>query len=247
MFPGPAAKSMAGSGSDTVLGLSRFTLIQVPLRRVRLTMRALELSADPVRTAPYARRARELVAVRSPADETDEALLVLIAAGDRGAFARLFGKYAPKVKGYLIRLGARGAAAEDLAQDAMVSVWRRAGSYDPAKAKGSTWIFVIARNAWIDRLRREKVELAYRAGVDNPEESSGEAPDEAAVRLQTEEYIAAALQTLSEDQRHVVRLSFFEDRPHSEIAERLSLPLGTVKSRLRLALIKLRAHWEQVQ
>lgn len=183
----------------------------------------------------------------SPADETDEALLVRIAGGDRAAFARVFAKYASKVKGYLIRLGAAGAIAEDLAQDAMVSVWRRAGSFDPAKAKASTWIFVIARNAWIDMLRREKVELAYRAVVDEPEESSDEAPDEAAVRLQTEEQIAVALQALSEEQRQVVRLSFFEDRPHSEIAERLSLPLGTVKSRLRLALIKLRAHWEQVQ
>lgn len=183
----------------------------------------------------------------SNADDTDEALLVRIAAGDREAFGALFAKYAPKVKGYLIRLGAAGAIAEDLAQDAMVSVWRRAGSFDRAKAKGSTWIFVIARNAWIDRLRREKVELAYRAGLDDPEESHDEAPDEAAVRLQTEEHIAAALEMLSEEQRQVVRLSFFEERPHSEIAERLNLPLGTVKSRLRLALTKLRVHWEKVQ
>jgi RNA polymerase sigma-70 factor (ECF subfamily) len=77
------------------------------------------------------------------------------------------------------------------------------------------------------------------------EESEEEAPDSAAVRGQTEEQVADAMATLSEEQRQVVRLSFFEDRPHSEIAERLSLPLGTVKSRLRLALIKLRAHWEQ--
>jgi len=209
-------------------------------------MRALELSAAPVRTAPP-RRAKERLAVHEPILDTDEVLLVRVAGGDRAAFATLFARYAAKVKGYLIRLGARGAMAEDLAQDAMVAVWRRAGSYDPAKAKGSTWIFVIARNAWIDRLRREKVELAYRAGMDEPEESSDEAPDDAAVRLQTEEQIAVALQALSEEQRLVVRLSFFEDRPHSEIAERLSLPLGTVKSRLRLALIKLRAHWEQQQ
>lgn len=183
----------------------------------------------------------------SDSGDTDEDLLVRVAAGDRTAFGALFGKFAPKVKGYLIRLGANGAIAEDLAQDAMVSVWRRAGSFDRAKAKASTWIFVIARNAWIDRLRREKVELAYRAGMDDPEESSDESPDDAAVRVQTEEQIAEALATLSEEQRQVVRLSFFEERPHSEIAERLSLPLGTVKSRLRLALIKLRAHWEKVQ
>ena len=178
-------------------------------------------------------------------EETDEALLARVAGGDRDAFARLFAAYAGKVKGYLLRLGAPGAVAEDLAQDAMVAIWRRAASFDAAKAKASTWIFVIARNAWIDKLRREKTELAYRAVTIVNEASEDEAPDDASVRGQTEEQVAAAMATLSEEQRQVVRLSFFEDRPHSEIAERLSLPLGTVKSRLRLALIKLRAHWEQ--
>lgn len=179
------------------------------------------------------------------ADETDEALLGRVANGDRDAFGRLFATYAGRVKGYLLRLGAPGPVAEDLAQDAMVAIWRRAASFDPTKAKASTWIYVIARNAWIDKLRREKTELAYRSVTIVSEESEDEAPDAASIRGQTEEQIEAALATLSEDQRQVVRLSFFEDRPHSEIAERLSLPLGTVKSRLRLALIKLRAHWEQ--
>lgn len=180
-------------------------------------------------------------------EASDEQALVRVAGGDRDAFAALFGRYAGKVKSYLMRLGANGAIAEDLAQDVMVSIWRRAGSYDPAKAKASTWIFVVARNAWIDRLRREKVELAYRGSTIVTEESDEESPDEAVVRAQSEERIRAALETLSEEQRQVVRLSFFEDRPHSEIAERLSLPLGTVKSRLRLALIKLRAYWEQYE
>jgi RNA polymerase sigma-70 factor, ECF subfamily len=209
-------------------------------------MSALELSPGSVRTA-FQPRWKEPRAVHSRVEETDEALLVRIAAGDRDAFALVFGKYAAKVKGYLIRIGAAGAIAEDLAQDAMVNIWRRAASFDPNKAKASTWIFVIARNAWIDRLRREKVELAYRAFVDQPEESGDESPDDAAVRAQSEERISAALLALSEEQRQVVQLSFFEDRPHSEIAERLDLPLGTVKSRLRLALMKLRAHWEQLK
>lgn len=178
-------------------------------------------------------------------DETDEALLARVAKGDREAFACIFAAYAGKVKGYLLRLGAPAAIAEDLAQDAMVAIWRRAASFDVAKAKASTWIFVIARNAWIDKLRRERTELAYRSVMIVSEESGEEAPDEASVRGQTEEQVAAAMQSLSEDQRQVVRLSFFEDRPHSEIAAHLQLPLGTVKSRLRLALMKLRAHWEQ--
>jgi RNA polymerase sigma-70 factor (ECF subfamily) len=183
--------------------------------------------------------------VNERVDLSDEQLLVQTANGDKQAFARLFGAYAGKVKGYLMRLGAPAAVAEDLMQDAMVSVWRRAASFDVTKAKASTWIFVIARNAWIDKLRREKTELAYRQTTIVSEESDDESPDDATVRGQTEAQVEEALATLSADQREVVQLSFFEDRPHSEIAERLSLPLGTVKSRLRLALIKLRAHWEQ--
>lgn len=180
----------------------------------------------------------------SPGEPGDEALLTRIAAGDRDAFTLLFRRWAPKVKAYLIRLGAAVAIADDLAQDAMLSVWRRASSYDASKAKPSTWVFVIARNAWIDRLRRERVELAYNEVNPPAEISDDEAPDAAVVRVDEEARIAEALSRLPEEQRQVVLLSFFEDRPHSEIAERLSLPLGTVKSRLRLALIKLRAAWE---
>ncbi|MGE3930356.1 MAG: sigma-70 family RNA polymerase sigma factor [Hyphomonadaceae bacterium] len=174
---------------------------------------------------------------------TDEDLLRRIASGDRDAFGRLFQGYAGRIKAYLMRLGAPAAVAEDLAQDAMVSVWRRAASFDPSRAKASTWLFVIARNCWIDKLRREKVELAYKVNLDAPQDSS-EAPDENVVRLEAQEKIGAALATLPVEQREVVRLSFFEDKPHAEIAATLRLPLGTVKSRLRLALMKLRAQWE---
>ena len=211
---------------------------------VRVAMSVLALAPAPPGLGDFLRAKRGL-AVGSRLAQTDEELLSLVGSGDKQAFATLFARYAPKVKSYLMRLGATAAAAEDLAQDAMVSMWRRARSYDAAKARPSTWIFVIARNAWIDRLRRERVELAYRVDNPAPEHSEDEAPDESAARKGEERRIADAMATLSEEQQQVVRLSFFEDRPHSEIAERLSLPLGTVKSRLRLALIKLRAHWEQ--
>lgn len=205
-------------------------------------MRALALSPGAIAAAP--RRRKAALRVHDGADN-DVALVAAIAGGDRAAFGELFARFAPRVKGYLIRLGANPQLAEDLAQDCMVSIWRRAASFDPRKAKASTWIFVIARNAWIDRLRRERVELAYQASLDTTEVSDEEAPDDAVVRRQAESEIEAALERLSDEQREVVRLSFFEERPHSEIAERLSLPLGTVKSRLRLALAKLRTHWEQ--
>ena len=188
----------------------------------------------------------EMHLVHDDVDKADEALIACIAGGDRAAFASLFGRYAPKVKTYLMRLGASNASAEELTQDALLSVWRRSATFDPAKAKARTWIFVIARNAWIDRLRRERVELAYvTAPTDEPELE--EAPDESVARLQTEARIGSVLRTLPEEQRQVVLLSFFEDRAHADIAEHLSLPLGTVKSRLRLALGKLRSQWEDLR
>lgn len=176
--------------------------------------------------------------------ESDVALIVRVSAGDRDAFAEFFSRYAPRVKTYLMRLGAVRALAEDMTQEAMLSVWRRASGFDPAKAKPSTWMFVIARNAWIDRMRRETTELAYRNASVSSDEDSEERPDDAVARTQEEARVRASLEMLSEEQRRVVELSFFEDLPHADIATSLSLPLGTVKSRLRLALAKLRAHWE---
>lgn len=205
-------------------------------------MHATALASSDFR-AP--RRRRSPLRTVAVTEEADEALIAAIAGGDRRAFARAFAKFAPKVKSYLLRLGAPAALAEDLAQDAMVSVWRRASSFDAAKAKASTWIFVIARNAWIDRLRREKTELAYRATVIPVEESDDEAPDAAAARSEDEARVRAVMDSLSDEQRRVVELSFFEDISHSEIAERMAIPLGTVKSRLRLALAKLRARWDE--
>jgi RNA polymerase sigma-70 factor (ECF subfamily) len=178
---------------------------------------------------------------------TDEELLCLIGKGDREAFRLLFLRFFPRVKSYLKRLGASNSAADDLAQDAMVSLWRRASLYDTEKARASTWIFVIARNAWIDKLRREKVDLAYKAVLSRSQDAVTEHSHEELVASRRASNLLDVLKTLPEDQQQVVRLSFFEERPHSEIAERLDLPLGTVKSRLRLALNKLRAQWERLQ
>lgn len=203
----------------------------------------MALTAFPARVKRAARRGSG--ALSSPEEPSDEAILSRVAGGDRDAFGDLFTRYAPKVKSYLMRLGARAPVAEDLAQDVLISVWRRAASFDPAKGKPSTWVFVIARNAWIDRLRREKIELAYNTENPPSEVSEDEAPDAVAARADEAARVADALACLPDEQRQVVLMSFFEERPHSEIAERLALPLGTVKSRLRLALIKLRAAWER--
>lgn len=158
---------------------------------------------------------------------------------DRQAFAVLFGHFAPRVKSYMMKLGVGEGQAEDLAQETLVSVWRKAHLFDPAKAAAATWIFTIARNLRIDAIRRERhpmvsdEELAEHQD-DRPHADVlvGQAQDNARIR--------EALKTLSPEQAEVVKLAFFADLAHSAIAEKLDLPLGTVKSRLRLAMAKIR-------
>jgi RNA polymerase sigma-70 factor (ECF subfamily) len=156
---------------------------------------------------------------------------------DREAFARLFRHFAPRVKSYLIRLGAAGELAEELAQETLLTVWRRAEAYDPAKAAASTWIFTIARNLRIDRARRDN----RPPPTEDPTDACPPpAPDAVLSALQDEARVARALKILSEDQAQVIDLAFFGGKAHSEIALALGLPLGTVKSRLRLAMARLR-------
>jgi RNA polymerase sigma-70 factor (ECF subfamily) len=167
-------------------------------------------------------------------------LLVAVAElQDRDAFAELFAYYAPRVKSYLLRLGADSALAEEIAQDVMVTVWRKAGLFDRAQASVSTWIFRIARNRRIDLFRRSK-----RPELDPEEEmilpSGVEAPDARIEAMETEARVRAAMKDLPEEQVLLLKLAFYEGLSHSEIATRLGAPLGTVKSRIRLAFAKMK-------
>ena len=157
---------------------------------------------------------------------------------DREAFAELFSYFAPRLKAWLIKSGATPGAAEDFAQDAMLTVWRKADLFDARKARAATWIFTIARNRRLDMLRRDarplpvpEIELA---------EQTVERPDDVVALSQDAARVRDALSQLKPDQVEVLRLAFFMDSPHSEIARQLDLPLGTVKSRIRNAMIKLR-------
>ena len=149
------------------------------------------------------------------------------------------------MKSYLLKLGARPELAEELAQETLLTVWRKAAYFDPERAGAATWIFTIARNLRIDALRRERhPEALQNAPELLPDE--GQPADAIIVALQRLNRVREALGDLSADQVEVVRLSFFEEKPHSEISEDLGLPLGTVKSRLRLAMARLRTRLEDL-
>lgn len=160
---------------------------------------------------------------------------------DRNAFARLFGYFAPRVKSFLMRSGLADSAAEEVTQEVMIAVWRKASYFDPGKAGASTWVFTIARNQRIDRLRRTRSRTGDNLPDPTDESDVRPSGEDIAILAEREEGVRKALAALPSEQATIVRLSFFAEKPHSEIARELGIPLGTVKSRVRLALNRLRA------
>lgn len=164
---------------------------------------------------------------------------------DRPAFVRLYKYFAPRVKSYLIGQRVPPDIADEVMQEVMLAVWNKAGLFDPSKAAASTWIFAIARNKRIDRIRKDtKPEL-------DPEEPSllpgdFEAADDNVLNRQRRAAVAAALVELPGDQRAVIELSFMKGLSHAEIAEQIGVPLGTVKSRIRLAFQRLRGELGEI-
>ena len=160
--------------------------------------------------------------------------------GDRDAFRALFAHFAPRVRTFLIKRNVPPAQADDLTQDVMMAVWRRASGFDAAKASATTWIYTIARNLHIDQYR--KAVRASRLDGRDPVFQPPEQPlaDELCERSENVTTVGAALGDLPDDQKQVLGLAFNEGLSHREIATVLKLPLGTVKSRIRLAMDKLR-------
>jgi RNA polymerase sigma factor (sigma-70 family) len=163
-------------------------------------------------------------------------------SGDREAFAQLFDHFAPRINGYLQRLGADPTLAEEVTQDVMTTLWQKAGLFDPAKSSVATWLYRIARNRRIDALRQNRFEPLGNSDLESAVDNLN--LDHELDMQQREAQLRRALQDLPKEQLSLVRLAFFEGLSHSEIAEKLGLPLGTVKSRIRLAFTRLRRQLE---
>lgn len=171
----------------------------------------------------------------------DDAASWIVAIGtwrDRTSFIALFTQFAPKVKGYLIRQGVSEPVAEELAQETLLAIWRRAHQFDPARASAAAWIYTIARNLWVDLLRHERHPSDGRI-AEQPD--AQRTPEEDLKAAESHTRLRVAIDALSPEQAEVLSLFYFEDQTHPQIADRLRLPLGTVKSRIRLASTHLRA------
>ena len=193
---------------------------------------------------PHDESARPALAVgkkRSSAiDNMDDLLVAVGATQDRQAFQVLFEHFAPRMKSFLQGKGTSSELAEEAVQEALLNVWRKAAQFDPQKASASTWIFAIARNTRIDLLRksnRPALDPNDPALVPDPPKA---AFDTVAVAEETDR-IREQVAVLPVEQQEVLRLAFFEELPHTDVARRLDIPLGTVKSRIRLALRRIRS------
>jgi len=156
---------------------------------------------------------------------------------DKAAFAELFRHFAPRVKAFVMKSGAGPELAEEVTQEVMATLWRKAHLFDPTKASVATWVFTIARNRKIDIIRKQR-----RPEPEDLTWGPEAEPDQADVLAHAEETekLGRALAALPEKQRVLIERAYFGELSHSEIAAETGLPLGTIKSRIRLALDRLR-------
>ena len=216
-------------------------LIQTAVRFVSTAMQVSMISRpySPRSHAEYIGRGVVMQSDDGKKADPTRLLAAIATTQDRAAFAALFEFYAPRIKSMLMKGGAAAETAEDVAQETLITVWHKAGYFDPARASASAWVYTIARNLRVDRLRRDRLAALYAQDADVPLEEP-DRPDQLLHTAEQADRVKTAINELPEEQARVLKLSFFEERAHADIAEALGLPLGTVKSRLRLALGRLR-------
>jgi RNA polymerase sigma-70 factor (ECF subfamily) len=169
-------------------------------------------------------------------------LLARVAAGDEPALAALYDRMSHAAYGLALRVLGNADAAEDVVQDAFMRIWRRADRYEAARGAARAWVLRVVRNVAIDRLRTmgARMRAETRSQTESAIVTVAEAPDETASRSERAHMLRQALADLPPEQRRAIEIAYFEGLSHSEIAERESMPLGTVKTRIRDGVIKLR-------
>jgi RNA polymerase sigma-70 factor (ECF subfamily) len=193
----------------------------------------------PHRNGKKGRRMSEARSADPDIAALNACLQKIASSADRGAFMQLFDHFGPRLKYFLLQKGCTDGEAEDLVQDVMLTVWRKAKQFDPGKAAASTWIFTIARNRFIDTKRRERVMVDFDT-CPEAEQVSEETAEDEITQSELAADVAAAMAELPQAQAEVIQMAFIDGKSHSEIAEELGVPLGTVKSRIRLAFARLR-------
>ena len=158
---------------------------------------------------------------------------------DKEAFAIIFKHFSPRLKSYFMKAGAADNQAEEVIQEVMISVWTKASSYNKEKSSVSTWLYTIARNKRIDRIRKEKRHYMLESdeGLEIPVDSTQE---EEIMSTQLSKRMDEYIKNLPTEQAKLLKLSYFHEKTHTDISNELNIPLGTVKSRIRLALSKIR-------
>ncbi len=171
----------------------------------------------------------------------DAVFLRAIQAGDQQAVAGLYDRYGGIAYGLAYRITSDATLAEDVVQEAFISVWRQAARFDPARGQVRSWLLTIVHHKAVDAVRRRS-NRSERALPEGPEEfiATRGRPDEIAEMTMDAEAVREAVQAIPDDQRRTVEMAYFEGMTHVEIAERMDVPLGTVKSRLRIGLEKMR-------
>jgi len=169
--------------------------------------------------------------------------LAQVARGDETALAQLYDRLSPLAYGLALRIAGSADLAEDAVQEAFLRVWRRAERFDPGRGGPRPWFLRLVRNLVIDHLRaRGSRDRTETRGADPVGTGDPERPDEAAARSERAAHVREALAELPQEQRRAIEIAYFEGLSHSEIAARENTPLGTVKTRIRDGVLKLRAH-----